>query len=65
MRLQVQSLALLSRLRIWCCHKLWLRLEAAPLFRPLARELPYAAGVAIKRKKKERKKENLLLDDIL
>ena len=25
MRTQVQSLALLSELRIWCCHELWYR----------------------------------------
>ena len=27
MRLQVQSLALLSGLRIWYCHELWFRLQ--------------------------------------
>ena len=27
MRLQVRSLALLSGLRIWCCRKLWCRLQ--------------------------------------
>ena len=36
---------------------LWWRPAAITLNRPLARELPYAAGVAIKKtKKKERKK---------
>ena len=35
----------------------WCRLAAATLFRPLARELPYAAGVALGEKtKKQRKK---------
>ena len=41
---------------LWCRR----RLAAADLIGPLALELPYAAGVAIKRKeerKKERKKE--------
>ena len=68
----VQSLASLSRLRIrrWVScgvgHRrglapallwLWCRLAAIALIRPLAWELPYAAGVALKRqKKKERKK---------
>ena len=27
MRMQVQSLALLSGLRIWCCLELWRRLQ--------------------------------------
>ena len=27
LRLQVQSLALLSELQIWCCHKLWHKLQ--------------------------------------
>ena len=27
MKLQVQSLALLSGSRIWCCHELWCRLQ--------------------------------------
>ena len=31
---------------------LWHRLAAAALIRPLAQELPYAAGAAVKRKKK-------------
>ena len=63
----VRSLALLSGLRIWCCHKLqcqvadtawipvllWLCCKAAaeaPI-RPLAWELPYAAGSALKGKR--------------
>ena len=70
MKIQVQSLALLSGLRICIgtscgvdreCSSdlglLWLRRgpEAATLIQPLAWEPPYAAGVALK--KKERKKK--------
>ena len=60
----VQSLALLSVLRVQHCHKLWYRLQmqlgscaavtvveaaaAAPI-RPLAQERPCATGVAIKK----------------
>ena len=36
---------------------LWCRPEAVPPIQPLARELPYAAGVALKRLKKLRKKK--------
>ena len=36
---------------------LWRRPAATTPFRPLAWELPYAAGVALKRAKKERKKK--------
>ena len=35
---------------------LWCRLDATASIRPLAWEPPYASGVALKRKKKERKK---------
>ena len=54
MRMRVQSLASLSRLGIQCGHELWrwCRLAAATPIRPLAWELPYAAGAALKRKKK-------------
>ena len=52
MRLQVQSLALLSRLRIWNYHELWHRPAATAPIRPLAWEPPYAAGAALKRQKK-------------
>ena len=34
---------------------LWCRLAAAALIQPLAWEFPYAAGVALRRKRKERK----------
>ena len=65
MRLQVRSLALLSGLRIWhgyelpCrsqtqlgSHVLWLwrRPAVVALVRPLTWELPYASGMALKRK---------------
>ena len=63
-----QSLASLSGLGIWCCRScgvghrrgsdlalLWLccRPAAAAAIRPLAWELPHAAGVAVQRKKKK------------
>ena len=63
MRLLVQSLASLIGLRIQCCRELWCScrhgldlallwlwcrpVTTAPI-RPLAKELPYAAGAAIK-----------------
>ena len=61
MRLWVQSLALLSGLRIWCCCELWCRLllwlwrrpAAVALVGPLAREPPYATGVALEKTKKK------------
>ena len=34
---------------------LWRRLAVAPLTQPLAWELPYAAGAALKRKRKKKK----------
>ena len=61
MRLQVQSLASLTELRIWHCHELWCRsqnsaqiwhccgcgrLVAKAPTGPLAWEPPYAAGAA-------------------
>ena len=64
--MQVASLAPLSGLRIRHCHALsighrcgldpvllwlWRRAAAVTLIQPLAWELPYAAGVALKRKK--------------
>ena len=67
MRTQVQFLALPSGLRIWHCHELcvdcrcgsdptllwlWHRPAAVAQIQPLAWELPYAAGAALKRKKK-------------
>ena len=37
---------------------LWHRLEAAALTGPLARELPYASGAALKKGKKQTKRIN-------
>ena len=54
MRLRVQALTLPSGLRIWCCRELWCRPAAVALTRPLAWELLYAAGVAIKKSKKKK-----------
>ena len=74
MMLQFQSLALLSGLRIWNCHKpasctvghrhgsdlallwLWCRPATTALIQFLYWELLYAAGAALKRKKKNLKK---------
>ena len=63
MRTRIQSLALLSELRIWHCRGLWCRLlwlwhwlAAIALTGPLAWELPYASGTAIKRQKKKNNK---------
>ena len=68
MRFQVRSLALLSGLRIQCCCELWyrlqscldpvllwlwLRLAAAALIGPQARELSHAVGTALKRQKEK------------
>ena len=70
MRLQVQSLAFLSGLRIWRCCELWCRSQtrldpmllwlwrrpaATPQIRPLAWEPPYAMGAALEKTKKEKK----------
>ena len=55
MRTRVQSLALLSGLRIWCCCELWCRPAATAPIRPLAWDPPYAAGAALKRQKMKRK----------
>ena len=70
MRTQVQSLALLSGLRIWHYHELWYRSQmrlglallwlwhrpaaTAPI-RLLAWEPSYASGGALKRQKKKKK----------
>ena len=51
-RMQVQSLASFSELRIWCC-----RPAAAAPIQPLAMELPYAVGVTVKKKKEEEEEE--------
>ena len=64
MRRWVQSLTLLSGWKIWHCHSCsrhgsdlallcwWHRPTAAVQIWPLARELPYASGVALKKQKK-------------
>jgi len=52
--MQVQSLASLSGFRIQCCPKLRHRPGAAAPILPLAQEHPYAAGAALKGKKKKR-----------
>ena len=49
MRTQVRSLGLLSGLGIWRCRELWCRPAATALFQPLAWELSYATGAALKR----------------
>ena len=59
-RMWVQTLASLSGLRILHCHKLWCRPAAAVPIRPLAWELPYATGVALKRQKIKIKIKSLI-----
>ena len=74
MRTRVQSLAFLSGLRIQCCYSvgrrcglglvllwLWCRLADAVLIQALSWELPYAESVALKAKKKKRKKEYVFI----
>ena len=77
MRTEVQSLALLSGLRIRHCrmscgvgHKygldlallwLWRRLGTKALIRPLAWELPYVAGAALRRQKKKNAKAGFIM----
>ena len=39
---------------------LWCRLSAVALIRPLAWELPYAAGAAIKSEKRKKQKQNII-----
>ena len=70
-RTWVQSLVSLSGLRIWPCQRcgigrrcgsgpallwLWHRPAATAQIGPLAWELPYAAGGALKRKRKKERK---------
>ena len=64
MRMQVQSLASLSGLRIWCHHELWRRVAVTVLTGALVWEPPYAACAALKRKKKLIKKKNLCFHHI-
>ena len=44
---------------------LWLRSAAAVPIQPLAWELPYVAGVAIKKKKRKKEKEKNAIDFII
>ena len=64
MRFRVQSLALLSRLRIQRCRELWCRLQtwlgsrdavALTPIGPLAWEPPYAPGAAPEKAKRQKK----------
>ena len=75
MRMRVPFLAPLIELKIRCCRKLWcvgrrLGLDLVLLWlwhwpaavapiQPLAWELPYAAGVALKTKKKKKRKNHI------
>ena len=52
-QIRVVSLASLSGSGIRHCHELWHRLAAAAPVQPLAWELLYAAGAALKKKKTE------------
>ena len=56
-RMQVQSLASLSGLRIWRCGELWCRPAATAPIQSLVWELPYAAGAALKQQKTKEKKK--------
>ena len=49
----------LSRLRIPCCCELWCRPAAIAPIRPLAWELPYASGAALKSKKKRERLQKI------
>ena len=71
-RTQVRSLASLSGLRIQHCSELWYRLqmwlrshvavaEVQLQFDPLAWEPPCAAGVALKRQKKKKDSDSLVM----
>ena len=72
MMLRVQSLALLSGLRIWSCCELWCRSQtqlgshvlwlwcrpaATAQIRPLAWEPAYAVGAALEKAKKKKKRQ--------
>ena len=76
MRLQVQSLATISGLRIqhcrelWCSHRrgsdsallwLWCRPAARAPIGALAWELPHAVTAALKRQKAKKKKKSTLV----
>ena len=61
MRMRVRSLAMFSELKIWRCCELWCRLAAVSLIGPLAWELPYAMGAALKKDKKKKKESIFIL----
>ena len=61
----VRSLALLSGLRIWRCGELWCRQAAAALIQPLAWELTYAAGAALKRQRTRERKRKYFICNFL
>ena len=44
---------------------LWRRMATAALIQPLAQELPYASGVALKKKNKKKKEGTLLMQLLL
>ena len=56
MRLWVPSLTSLRGLRIQRCRELWCRPAAVGPIQPLAWELPYAVGAALKKKKTKTQK---------
>ena len=71
MRMRVQSLASLSGLRVWGCLELWYRsqsgldpvllwhwLAIAVLVQPLAWELPYTTGTALKKQNNNNNKNH-------
>ena len=57
--MQVRSLVLLSGLKIRHCHELWCRsqMQLGFCIWPLAWELLYVTGLALKREKKKKKKD--------
>ena len=57
MRLWVQSLTLLSGLRIWCYCELWCRPAAVTPIGPLPWEPPYAMDAALKRQKEQQQQK--------
>ena len=48
--------------QIWCCCGLWCVPAAVTPIHPLAWELPYATGAALKKAKKKKKKRRLRID---
>ena len=67
MRFRVQSLALLSGLRIQRCCELWCRPAATALIQPLAWESLYAVGAAqemAKRQKTKNKQTKKMKNDL-